>query len=91
MLGVLAQIKADKDAVDVLIPPVENAERLLHEIQVLQKQVDDLEYKLDFRGQGVKSMEEIQSELNILETKKYIFACQLFKLCISLFSMWKCR
>nr|GME07955.1 DNA repair protein RAD50 [Ipomoea batatas] len=70
VLGVLAQIKADKDAVDVLIPPVENAERLLHEIQVLQKQVDDLEYKLDFRGQGVKSMEEIQSELNILETKK---------------------
>lgn len=72
MLGVLAQIKADKDAVDALIPPLENAERLIQEIQVLQKQVDDLEYKLDFRGQGVKSMEEIQSELNILETKKYI-------------------
>lgn len=70
VLGVLAQIKADKDLADALIQPVETADRLFQEIQALQKQVDDLEYKLDFRGQGVKSLEEIQLELNTLQTTK---------------------
>lgn len=78
MLGVLAQIKADKDLVDALIQPVETADRLFQEIQALQKQVDDLEYKLDFRGQGVKSLEEIQLELNTMQTTKYVNA---FLLC----------
>lgn len=72
MLGVLAQIKAEKDAVDALIQPVETFDRLFQEIQVRQKQVDDLEYGLDIRGQGVRSMEEIQSELDELQSKKYI-------------------
>lgn len=76
VLGVLAQIKADKDSVEALVPPVENVDRLYQEIQALQKQVDDLEYKLDFRGQGVKSKEEIQLELNTLQSTKYkIFIC----------------
>ncbi|XAR48806.1 hypothetical protein NMG60_11031756 [Bertholletia excelsa] len=70
VLGVLAQIKADKDSVEVLVQPVETADRLYQEIHALQKQVDDLEYKLDFRGQGVKSMEEIQLELNTLQNTK---------------------
>ncbi|XP_058201375.1 DNA repair protein RAD50 [Rhododendron vialii] len=70
VLGVLAQIKADKDSVEALVPPVENVDRLYQEIQALQKQVDDLEYKLDFRGQGVKSKEEIQLELNTLQSTK---------------------
>lgn len=72
MLGVLAQIKAEKDAVDALIQPVETFDRLFQEIQARQKQVDDLEYGLDIRGQGVRSMEEIQSELDELQSKKYI-------------------
>lgn len=70
VLGVLAQIKAEKDAVDALIQPVENSDRLFQEIQARQKQVDDLEYGLDMRGQGVRSMEEIQSELDELQSKK---------------------
>lgn len=70
VLGVLAQIKADKDSVEALVPPVENVDRLYQEIQALQKQVDDLEDKLDFRGQGVKSIEEIQLELNTLQSTK---------------------
>ncbi|CAK9149109.1 unnamed protein product [Ilex paraguariensis] len=70
VLGVLAQIKADKDLVEALVQPVETVDRLFQEIQALQKQVDDLEYKLDFRGQGVKSMDEIQLELNALQTTK---------------------
>ncbi|XP_055811220.1 DNA repair protein RAD50 isoform X2 [Solanum dulcamara] len=70
VLGVLAQIKAEKDAVDALIQPVETSDRLFQEIQARQKQVDDLEYGLDIRGQGVRSMEEIQSELDDLQSKK---------------------
>ena len=72
VLGVLAQIKADKDLVEELMQPVETVDRLYQEIQTLQKQIDDLEYKLDFRGQGVKSMEDIQLELNTLQNTKYI-------------------
>ncbi|XP_052207378.1 DNA repair protein RAD50 isoform X2 [Diospyros lotus] len=70
VLGVLAQIKADKDSVEALMQPVETVDRLYQEIHALQKQVDDLEYKLDFRGQGVKSMEDIQLELNNLQSTK---------------------
>lgn len=71
MLGVLAQVKNDKESVEALMQPVETADRLFQEIQTWQKQVDDLEYKLDFRGQGVRSMEEIQLELNTLHNTKY--------------------
>lgn len=71
VLGVLAQVKTDKDSVEALMQPVETADRLFQEIQTWQKQVDDLEYKLDFRGQGVRSMEEIQLELNTLQNTKY--------------------
>ncbi|KAL6343225.1 hypothetical protein AAG906_021136 [Vitis piasezkii] len=70
VLGVLAQVKTDKDSVEALMQPVETADRLFQEIQTWQKQVDDLEYKLDFRGQGVRSMEEIQLELNTLQNTK---------------------
>lgn len=72
MLGVLAQVKADKDLIEGLVQPIETADRLSQEIQTWQKQVDDLEYKLDFRGQGVKSMEDIQLELNAFQNTKYI-------------------
>uniref|UniRef100_A0A2P2LUX9 DNA repair protein RAD50 n=1 Tax=Rhizophora mucronata TaxID=61149 RepID=A0A2P2LUX9_RHIMU len=70
VLGVLAQIKSDKEAVEALVQPVETADRLFLEIQTWHKQVDDLEYKLDFRGQGIKSLEEIQSELSTLQSAK---------------------
>ncbi|XP_038720675.1 DNA repair protein RAD50 [Tripterygium wilfordii] len=70
VLGVLAQVKADKDSVEALVQPVETADRIFQEIQTLQQQIDDLEYKLDFRGQGVRSMEEILSELSRLQSTK---------------------
>ncbi|KAK6790217.1 hypothetical protein RDI58_014017 [Solanum bulbocastanum] len=80
VLGVLAQIKAEKDAVDALIQPVETSDRLFQEIQARQKQVDDLEYGLDIRGQGVRSMEEIQSELDDLQSKKDTLYSEVEKL-----------
>ncbi len=52
--------------------PVETADRFFQEIQTWQKQVDDLEEKLDVGGQGVKTMEEIQLELNTLQSTKYL-------------------
>ncbi|KAL1221197.1 DNA repair protein RAD50 [Cardamine amara subsp. amara] len=70
VLGISAQIKADKDSVEALVQPLENADRLFQEIVSFQKQIEDLEYKLDFRGLGVKTMEEIQSELNTLQSTK---------------------
>ncbi|KOM55401.1 hypothetical protein LR48_Vigan10g129300 [Vigna angularis] len=55
VLCVLAQVKTDKDLVDTLVQHVENADRLFQEIQDLQKQVEDLEDKLDFRGRGLRT------------------------------------
>lgn len=75
VLGVLAQIKVEKDAVDALIQPVETADRLFQEIQALQKQVNELESKLDVQAQGAKSLEEIISELQILERKRCNTLC----------------
>lgn len=69
ILGIVAHVKTDKDSIEALMQPVETGDRLFQEIQILQKQVDDLEYKLDFR-QGVRSMEEIQSELHGLQSTK---------------------
>ncbi|XP_070058038.1 DNA repair protein RAD50 isoform X2 [Nicotiana tomentosiformis] len=80
VLGVLAQIKAEKDAVDALIQPVETSDRLFQEIQTLQKQVDDLDYGLDIRGQGIRSMEEIQSELDELQSKRENLSSEVEKL-----------
>ncbi|ESQ51785.1 hypothetical protein EUTSA_v10016151mg [Eutrema salsugineum] len=70
VLVILAQIKTDKDSVEALVHPLETADRLFQEIVSYQKQIEDLEYKLDFRGLGVKTMQEIQSELSILQSSK---------------------
>lgn len=75
VLGVLAQIKTEKDSVDALIQPVETSDRLFQEIQALQKQVNELESKLDVQAQGAKSLEEIISELKILERKRCNTLC----------------
>ncbi|XP_048235387.1 DNA repair protein RAD50 isoform X2 [Ricinus communis] len=80
VLGVLAQIKADKDSVEALVQPVETADRLYQEIQTWQKQVDDLEYKLDIQRQGGRSMEEIHSELSSLQDTKEALHNELEKL-----------
>ncbi|XP_012071087.1 DNA repair protein RAD50 [Jatropha curcas] len=80
VLGVLAQIKAEKDSVEALVQPIETADRLYQEIQTLQVFVDDLEYKLDFRGQGIRSTEEIQSELSSLQDKRDALRTELEKL-----------
>ncbi|XP_042055283.1 DNA repair protein RAD50-like isoform X3 [Salvia splendens] len=72
VLGVLAQIKAEKDSVDALIQPVGTVDRLFQEMQALQKQVNELESKLDIQAQGqdAKSLEEIISELKSLEKER---------------------
>lgn len=70
MLGVLAQVKADKDMAEALVSPVEAADVVFNEIQVLQKEVDDLEYKLDYRGQGFKNSKEIDLEVVSLQSSK---------------------
>ncbi|MED6119967.1 DNA repair protein rad50 [Stylosanthes scabra] len=69
-LAVLAQVQSDKEVVEALKHPIETADRYFQEISALQKQVEDLEYKLDFRGQGVRTMEEIHSELKSLQRTK---------------------
>ncbi|GFQ04279.1 DNA repair protein rad50 [Phtheirospermum japonicum] len=80
VLGVLAQVKAEKDPVDDLIQPVETADRLFQEIQVLQRQVGDLESKLDVQAHGVKSVEEIQAELKMLERTRNTLIDDIIKL-----------
>lgn len=70
VLGVLAQIKTDKDSIEILLEPAETANRLFQEIQDLQAKVEHLEYNLDFRGQGARTFEEIQLELKNLNTTR---------------------
>lgn len=67
ILGIVAQVKADKDSIEALVPPVETADRHFQEIQTLQNQLNELEEKLDYRGTDVKSMEELKSEINDLQ------------------------
>jgi len=67
LLGVLAQVKMDRDAVEALLKPTDTIDRHVREIQQLEEEVQDLEYKLDSLGQGVKSLDEIQLELNSVQ------------------------
>ncbi|WVZ75334.1 hypothetical protein U9M48_023400 [Paspalum notatum var. saurae] len=67
ILGVLAQVKMDRDAVEALLQPTDTIDRHVSQIQELVKEVEDLEYDLDSCGQGVKSLEEIQMELNSVQ------------------------
>ncbi|KAK4258216.1 hypothetical protein QN277_007688 [Acacia crassicarpa] len=80
VLGVLAQVKADKDLVESLLQPIDSADRLYQEVQALQKQVEDLEYKLDFHGQPARTLEKIQLELNTLQDTKDTLHTELEKL-----------
>ncbi|KAL6899887.1 hypothetical protein ACP4OV_006545 [Aristida adscensionis] len=67
LVGVLAQVKMDRDAVEVLLQPVDTIDRHVQEIHHLSVEIEDLEYKLDSGGQGVKSLEEIQLQLNTVQ------------------------
>ncbi|GJM85048.1 hypothetical protein PR202_ga01463 [Eleusine coracana subsp. coracana] len=67
LVGVLAQVKMDRDAVEALLQPSDTIDRYEQEIQELEKEVKDLEYRLDSNSQGGKSFEEIQLELNSLQ------------------------
>ncbi|KAJ0606193.1 putative DNA repair protein Rad50 [Helianthus annuus] len=80
VLGVLAQISSDKDAVESLKQPVDTCDRLLGEIERLQKSVDDFEDKLEISGVGVKSLEELQLELNTAQNAKEDLERELGKL-----------
>ncbi|KAM1049808.1 hypothetical protein PS2_031388 [Malus domestica] len=69
VLAVSAQVKAEKDSIQALMEPIENADRLFQDIQREQKLVDELAHKLE-QGHGSRSMQDIESELdNLLETK----------------------
>ncbi|XP_009373549.2 DNA repair protein RAD50 [Pyrus x bretschneideri] len=68
-LAVSAQVKAEKDSIQALMEPIENADRLFQDIQREQKLVDELAHKLE-QGHGARSMQDIETELdNLLETK----------------------
>jgi DNA repair protein RAD50 len=70
VLGSLAQVKTEKDLVDTVMQHVENADRIFQEIQNWQSEVEDLESRLDCGGPGVRTLEEIQSELTALQGTK---------------------
>ncbi|GKV28642.1 hypothetical protein SLEP1_g37667 [Rubroshorea leprosula] len=70
VLGILAQVKADKEMAEALVSPVDSADALFKEIQVLRKEVDDLEYKLDYQGQGFRNSKEIDLQLVSLQSSK---------------------
>ncbi|KAL8136932.1 hypothetical protein V2J09_002933 [Rumex salicifolius] len=80
ILGVLAQVKADKDSVEALVQPIEDANRLLQEIPKLQEEVDDLLCTLDMPGKGVRSMDEIQCMLNALQENEMTLRNDIEKL-----------
>ncbi|KAL2923297.1 DNA repair protein RAD50 [Bienertia sinuspersici] len=71
ILGIVAQVKADKDSIEALVPHVDTADWHSKEIQNLLTQVDEIEGKLHYSGLGVKSTDEIKSELGSLQKIRY--------------------
>lgn len=68
---VLVHVRFEKEALEVLIEPVEKADNILLEMQTLEKQIEGFEYSLDAQGQDVKSMDEIQEQLMDKQNRKY--------------------
>ena len=54
------------------MPHVETADWHIQQIKNLQHQIDKLEEELDNRGQTVRSMEVVKSELSDLQNTMYI-------------------
>lgn len=69
----MAQVKAERDSIQALMEPIENADRLFQDIQREQKLVDELAHKLE-QGHGARSMQDIESELDNLLHTKYNFS-----------------
>ncbi|XP_058759511.1 DNA repair protein RAD50 [Vicia villosa] len=80
VVGILAQVKTDKDLVEMVLQPVENADRTFLEIQNLQNKVEGLESALGCGGPGMRTLEEIQSELAAVQGTKDNLKTELEKL-----------
>ncbi|KAH6555623.1 hypothetical protein KP509_1Z239700 [Ceratopteris richardii] len=55
--------KTEKDIIDKLYQSVEAIDKFWQEARVVRSQIGELEYKLNISSQGLRSVEEIQSEL----------------------------
>lgn len=70
LLGLLGEMKNDHYGVKQLESVAKEVDRLLRETQALQKEVEDGVYKLDVMSQGLRTMEDVNSELTSLEEKR---------------------
>lgn len=55
--------KMERDQVEKIHQVVDGADKLSQEIKVVRSQIGELEYKLNVSSQGLRSVDEIQSEL----------------------------
>lgn len=69
-LALLAEAKSDLEVIEKLRVPADRITELCKDIENVKKQVADQEYKLNTRSQGVRTLKEIESELNTLEKKR---------------------
>lgn len=69
-LALLAEAKSDLETIEKLRVPADRITELCKDIENVKKQVADQEYKLNTRSQGVRTIKEIESELNTLEKKR---------------------
>jgi DNA repair protein RAD50 len=69
-LALLAEAKSDLEIIEKLRVPADRITELCKDIENVKKQVADQEYKLNTRSQGVRTIKEIESELNTLERKR---------------------
>ena len=69
-LALLAEAKSDLEIIEKLRVPADRITELCKDIENVKKQVADQEYKLNTRSQGVRTIKEIESELNTFEKKR---------------------
>lgn len=70
MLGLLAHAGAEVEMVEKLQVPADRITELYKDIENLKKQVTDLEYKLDTRSQGARTIEDVAAEIRSVEEKR---------------------
>ncbi|CAM6096053.1 unnamed protein product [Calypogeia fissa] len=70
LVGLLAQANSELELVDSLRETADSVDRLYREISHLRKQVQDQEIKLDTRSQSFRTLDQVSTDLSVLQGKR---------------------
>eukprot|EP00850_Spirogloea_muscicola_P018610 SM000172S03083 [mRNA] locus=s172:238718:247159:+ [translate_table: standard] len=69
-LGELAQVSTEVEEAEKLKTPADRIEVLHKEVEVMRRQVEEMEFRLETASQGLRSVEDVNTDIANLEEKR---------------------